>query len=279
MWCKVKSSYKNLSLLWMILFVFQAKAQTDIRQIHGLADYIKTIPFAEFPNSFGFFDDTTVTSGCIYYLYASYSDTLKSASPGKFFYFHTDKRKGMEKEDSLRSAGYHTLLLEIPANTGCWIAECLLKLSPEEAAFMMLHESMHYTYLRKHYYNKWLMPDEAEEAFCDLIGNYYLADCKLIDQKKYRQLRKKNEKIFRIINKTINKRISHSKAQKRIQRKLKHASPFLHQRFNYQVNNAYLLRYAPYSMYYFKLKKHMGIKRRHLPVWKELEKRLTTPGI
>jgi hypothetical protein len=264
----------NVSLFLLFICGFRTNAQTDIRQIHALSAYIKNITFIEFPDGFGFFDDTAATPGCIYYLYASFNDTIKSVSPGKFFYLQTNREKGLLKKDSLQKAGIHTLLFESPTNTGCWIAECLFQLSPEEAAFMMMHEAMHYTFLRKQYRRKWNISEEAEEAFCDLMANYYLTGCTLIDQKKYRQFCKKNEQIFRIINKAIDKRISHSKAQKRIERKLKHASPFLHQRFNYEVNNAYLLRYAPYSMYYFKLKKKMGIKRRHLPEWNALENRL-----
>jgi hypothetical protein len=261
-------------MLIVSIITFKSNAQLSIPQIHALAAYIKTIPFAEVPDD-GFFEDSTAKAGCIYYVYSSYPNTIQSAAPGKFYYLHTDRDRAIVKRDSLRSAGLHTMLFESPASTGCWISECLLELSAEEAAFLMLHESMHYTYLRKQYRGKWNIPTEAEEAFCDVMANYYLDNCPLIDQKKYRKVRKKNEKVFCIINKTIDGKISHKKAQKRIQRKLRHASPFMHQRFNHEVNNAYLLRYAPYTTHYFKLKKQLGIKPKRLPAWDVVEKRLT----
>lgn len=264
---------KQKLVLISVFIHVQVYAQLSVSQIHDLAAYIKTISFAEVPND-GFFEDSVAHPGCNYYLYVSYPDTIRSASPGKFFYLKTDKEKAVKKRDSLKSAGLHTMLFESPANVSCSISECLLALSAEEAAFMMLHESMHFTYLRKQYRVKWNIPTEAEESFCDVMASYYLGNCPLIDQKKYRKLRKKNEKIFRVINKTIEGKKSHKKAQKRIQRKLKNSSPFLHQRFNHEVNNAYLLRYAAYSTHYFKLKKQLGIKHKNLPTWDEIEMRL-----
>jgi hypothetical protein len=41
----------------------------------------------------------------------------------------------------------------------------------------MLHESMHFTYLRKQYRVKWNIPTEAEESFCDMMATYYLGNC------------------------------------------------------------------------------------------------------
>lgn len=268
---------KQLKLLiWGLCLNLNLQAQTSLEELKSIVSYIKNISVAEIPESF--FDDSTAVQGCIYYVYVSYADQIKSAAPGKFYYFHNDKTKALEKQDSLKQLGHHTLLFETPSNIGCYITECLLQLQPAEAAFMILHESIHFTLMRNHYKISRIVPDSAEEAFCDLLANYYLSDCKLINQKAYKRLQRKNEKTYRIINKSLTTQISHTTAQKRIHRKLKHASPFLNQRFHHEVNNAFLLRYKHYTSTYFELKKLLGITRKNLPSEEELIIILTQPS-
>jgi hypothetical protein len=268
---------KQLKLLILGLCLnLNLQAQTSLEELKSIVSYIKNISVAEIPESF--FDDSTAAQGCIYYVYVSYADQIKSAALGKFYYFYNDKTKAVEKQNSLKQLGHHTLLFETPSNIGCYITECLLQLQPAEAAFMVLHESIHFTFMRNQYRISRIVPDSAEEAFCDLLANYYLSDCKLINQKAYKRLRRKNEKIYRIINKTLTTQISHATAQKRIHRKLKHASPFLKQRFHHEVNHAFLLRYKHYTSTYFELKKRLGISRKNLPSKEELIILLTQPN-
>ena len=127
----------------------------------------------------------------------------------------------------------------------------------------MLHEFFH------HYNEKsnLAIPYEFEEAIGDVIGNYGTIEfIQLYFTKDVESsIVQKNqiESIYKIINKTSdlinatskNVRALNRKCQKRIQKVLKSGDLFQHDRFSYDVNNAFLLKNRYYSEKYFLLKK------------------------
>jgi hypothetical protein len=177
--------------------------------------------------------------------------------------------------DSIRlTSGYHPMGYEnsntetffyykSDQNASTKVTKKFISYPREAKFFIMFHELMH-NYINQ---KKLKMPYDFEEAVCDIMGNYgamaLAKDDSLIDLSLSRQQVSVNEKIYRIINRYMIKvnhqpekrAIYHSDCYNLLQKQLKKANAFQKDRFDYTVNNGFLLKNKNYSANYFLLKK------------------------
>jgi hypothetical protein len=177
--------------------------------------------------------------------------------------------------DSIRlTSGYHPMGYEnsntetffyykSDQNASTKVTKKFISYPCEAKVFIMFHELMH-NYINQ---KKLKIPYDFEEATCDIMGNYgamaLAKEESLIDPALSRQQVSVNEKIYRIINRHIAKVNSqpekrakyHSACYHLLQKQLKKANAFQKDRFDYTVNNGFLLKNKNYSANYFLLKK------------------------
>ena len=192
-----------------------------------------------------------------YYLYVSRKDSiingLEGQRPFKTFRHRLEDAKiKKEKYDAL---GYSTLLYKTYGTAATKLSKHLLSYSNESIAFIAFHEATH-QHIAKH----GSIPYSLIEATCDLVGNYgalKLSDKnKELSNNKTQKLVKDIESISLKVNNLITKiTTDYSAINNDINKLKKGTNKFTIERYNYNVNNAYLLRNRSYTIHYFKLKK------------------------
>ncbi|HKR04642.1 MAG TPA: hypothetical protein VJY62_08385 [Bacteroidia bacterium] len=197
-------------------------------------------------------------------LYISQTDTIKT--PGwmkqQYPFFNCSSENEARQKETMYP-GYHTFIYKSYATSSCEMNKRLISYRKESQCFIAFHELMH-NYISRQNLN---IPYEFNEALCDIMGNYgalqFSKNTKLIDRTIAEDQLKTNEKIYKIINLFIEKINSkpkktltlHARCEKRIQSFLKKGDTFQKDRFDYKINNAYLLKNKFYSQNYFLLKK------------------------
>ncbi len=210
-----------------------------------------------------FYEEFSNSENPYIYLYVSSKDSIHSLSPGKFFYYNHDLKKGEWKADSFSRAGYDVLLYKTAGTSASYLSSHLLNYDSISISFIMLHEAMHIHLVKAGY----KIAYEFEESIGDVVGNDYLHFL-LPDKahKKVKRFIKCNEKVYKKINKCLMQKITNEQCQAKIYRITnKRGTAFQKDRYQYTVNNAYLLRFRDYTIHYFKLKKqfrkHNNLKR------------------
>lgn len=186
-----------------------------------------------------------------YYLfvYAAYKDSLVKAIPGRFLYFGDDTTKAHIAIDSMKQKGLDVMLYKTPATSAAMLHKQLDVYDDVSLAFLVLHEGGHNIYSSLSIYSDY----SYEESFCDAFANLQLQ--KLFNRtRSVKRFIRINERVFKIINKGIEGKIKHQKAQRKIFRVTRRGTLFQQERYRYPVNNAYLLRYRDYSLHYFNTK-------------------------
>ncbi|MFM9945794.1 MAG: hypothetical protein ACKVQB_11235 [Bacteroidia bacterium] len=208
------------------------------------------------------------------YLYVSQPDSVKKPTGfnQSYIFCGTDEANATKQETVYKDAGYHTFCYKTYANSSAMLNKRLLSYSKDAIAFIVFHELIH-NYLGA---KNIKIPYEYNEALCDVIGNYgtlaYAQYTKNIDLDSVKNQIKRNEKIYTYLNSTISKINSNpdktsacnAKCQKSIYHNLKNANLFQKDRFDYTVNNAYLLKNEYYSKNYFLLKQVL-MKQKSIP--------------
>lgn len=193
-----------------------------------------------------------------YYLYVSKKDTLMSAlnQQSSFISFGHDFNKAQKGKDYYDQLDYSTLIYETYGTAATQLSNHLLSYSDESIAFIAFHEATH-----QHIRNKAKIPYSIVESVCDVVGNY--GTLSLFSEYKKFSKRKANKQIQQIenlafdINRLINNTepgLVKSKLTKEIQKLNKKKNKFKIERYDYEINNAYLIRNKSYTQYYFKLK-------------------------
>jgi hypothetical protein len=192
-----------------------------------------------------------------YYLYVSRKDCLtnglQSQHPFKAFKHRLEDAKiEKTKYDKL---GYSTLIYKTYGTAATKLSKHLLSYSNESIAFIAFHEATH-QHIAKHGKTHY----SIIEAACDLVGNYGALQLsnknKGLSNSKTKKLVKEIESISLKINNLITKTTTdYSDLKKEINTLKKGNNKFEIERYNYDINNAYLLRNRSYTMHYFKLKK------------------------
>lgn len=209
-------------------------------------------------NFYAFLSDTVsnktkLSSKVYYYVYASSKTELKSVfGENAFKYFHHSDSLANVYADSLKKVGYDVMVYHTAATSGAKFNTRMLEYNPGTISFIMFHESIH-----RHKQNtESKLPYIFEEALGDVTGILFSSRAvnNKVDKKNHAKFIKVNEKIYKLVNKAIKGEVSKEKATKKLKQILKNGDTFQKDRFNYEINNAFLLRYTSYIKYYFLLK-------------------------
>ncbi len=199
------------------------------------------------------------------YVYVSLADSIKSPPELKsaFIFCGTDEEQALKKAAEYKEKGNQVFCYKTYANSGALLNSRFISYSGEIKCFILFHELIH-NYLSQ---EKIKIPYEFNEALADVIGNYGALDYSTETKKTDLALTKKqiciNEKLYKCMNSFISRINSNpekarqldKKCNKRIHSILESANTFQRDRFNYEVNNAYLVKNQYYSKNYFLLKK------------------------
>ena len=194
-------------------------------------------------------------------LFVSYSNKIEYP----FGIMHRGSMFYNSYTDSIyKSRGYETFCYNKCYSTAdAKLSERFLAYPSEAKVFVMFHELMHNYITQKSI----SIPYDFEEAICDIVGNYGSLELSkkenIIDLILAQRQICINEEIYKIINRYIlkinkhpkNKVHYHFKSYSKIQKQLINANDFQKDRFDYNINNAFLLKNKNYSENYFLLKK------------------------
>ncbi len=199
------------------------------------------------------------------YVYVSLPDKIECPKEqnSAYIFCGTDTARVNETEKHFQERGYHFFCYKTFANSATLLNKRLMSYRKETKSFIVFHELIH-NYLQQQKIN---VPYEFNEALSDVIGNYgtlkYSVDSGTTNCSVAEQQLKTNEQLYTYMNRCISKINSHpgkanqldKRCQKKIQRTLKQGDAFQKDRFDYAVNNAYLLKNKYYCKNYFLLKK------------------------
>ena len=198
------------------------------------------------------------------YLYVSRADSiLLPPNTDAFQFFGTDTLAARLIADSITNSGLDAMIYRTSGNSAVRLTHQLLNYPQEAIIFIVLHEMAHVHSNQK----KLKIPYSSEESFGDFLGNiageffvrkYHpelIAD--FIKQKETHEslykLFKNMESNAQGISKSEKVAI-YSSAQKQLNSIIFSANKFQHDRFEYPMNHAYILRNRYYYTWYFEFK-------------------------
>jgi hypothetical protein len=205
------------------------------------------------------------TEGMFSYVYISRRDSIKKTTRDPFIYFGTDTVQAQIKANNARVNGFDVMLYKTAGTSEAFLNKRLLEYDDISLIFVLVHEAIH-----RHKQNtNSKLPYEYEEALCDVVANAYCGQLSNVKNKVYKRFIKANKQIYRVINSCIKGETSKIECERKIKKKLNQKTLFLNDRFNFSVNNAFLLRYSDYAGHYFELEKRFekstnkitGVKR------------------
>ncbi len=200
------------------------------------------------------------------YLYVYFSETSRVALPDSFdafYFFGTDERNAAAKIEEVKSNGYHAFCYKTYANSSAMLNKRFVSYPKDAIIFIMLHEFTH-NYIKL---KNLKVPYEFNESLADVVGNYGALEFAMnrgeVNMDSVMLQIKTNEEIYSLLNKTIEKinrkqkkvSVINSECTETISGILKKGNLFQRDRFDYYVNNAFLLKNEYYCKYYFLLKK------------------------
>ncbi|MBP6334995.1 MAG: hypothetical protein KA444_05930 [Bacteroidia bacterium] len=277
---KLLSIYPRLFLLFFLIPGFVVKADS-LLFIEDLKSFIYAEAGYELKESF--YTEWSNEEKPYVYLYVSLSDSVKRPQEFKssFIYYQTDEDSAKMKEQSYQRKGYHTFIYKTYANSAAQLNSNLIAYSKDAIAFIVFHEYIH-NYLSE---RKIKIFYEFEEALCDVVGNYgalmYAQTRQKASLDSIQQQIESNEKIYKYMNQTVsmNNRNhvqvieENEKCTKKVREILGNANLFQKDRFNYNVNNAFLLKNEYYSKNYFLLK-DVFLKQKTLKAFLEVVEKM-----
>jgi len=200
------------------------------------------------------------------YLYVYVSKPNKIECPKEcdnFISCNTDQVLADQKSQEFQSKGYQTFCYKTYANSSAMLNKRFFQYPKEAESFIVFHELIH-NYISQLDIK---IPYDFNEALCDVIGNYgtisFFKSDRMLDVTAAEVQLKHNENIYWCLNKYISK-INAKPAKvisldnscnNMIKTILTECNLFQNDRFNFTVNNAYLLKNQYYSKNYFLLKK------------------------
>ena len=281
-------SMKHVKLLLLVLlFPFQNLFAGNIDSL--IIDNIKRFVFKEIGVELegNFYTEMKSSDDPYYYLYVSMSDRI--AVPWEFlkaYQYCESKEAAYQKAYDNANKGYVTFVYYGRANSGTELTKTLLSYRKESLCFTIFHELMHN-------YKKQMnldIPYDFEEALCDVVGNYgamkYAKEMQITDFNITKKQTKLNEDIYECMNyyiSKINKEHKHIpelnlKCGKEVKKLLLKGDSFQKDRFDFEVNNAYLLKNSYYCKNYFLLKK-VFLKQKSIRDFLELIKTMPDNSI
>ncbi|MCB9222226.1 MAG: hypothetical protein H6615_10425 [Ignavibacteria bacterium] len=246
-----------LILLWGIVIDITYAQAPSLKSELALIENIKKWCRVEYGMdlSNNFYSKWSHNDNPFLYLYVSDKDSVAWVYPKI-----NDPSNLLRIKDSLDRIGYHTLLYKTYGTSETLLTKHLLCFPIESILFIVFHEATHQVINKTS-----KIPYVFEEALCDLVGNYasieYSRKFLTEDTSKVIKHIQYIEMVGKEINFCINQ-YQNSNGELDINKlnsiidniKNSNVSLFLSERYDYTINNAYLLRYNNYSKHYFLLK-------------------------
>lgn len=235
---------------------FAAQLQL-IKNIRGFLRDILKMEIGEY-----FYTEWETKKGMLFYLYISEPNSIKSPSGMKdFLYFGSNETEAYQAADKYAKRGFHTLVYKTAGTSAALLNQTLLSYPLESITSIVLHEALH-VHLRR---LRRSIPIVIEEAACDVFANQIIPkfqnQTSLLNRSKLSKLIKVNERVYKTINKCLKwiesdnypQNLVYAKCRKKLDKILIKGSDYQRDRFNYGINNAFLLRNSYYSKHYFLL--------------------------
>ncbi len=203
-----------------------------------------------------------------YIVFASRSDSiavpaeLKDKVSYDGLYFWHNSGRADSAYSSLKNKGYPAFIYKTWGMSNTRLSYHLVSYPKEAISFVIFHELMHnyiFGYAPR-------LPYEFNEAVSDILGNYgtmSFATWNLSSwQQKAREQLKLNESLYEVMDtaitkinkKTLNADSIISECNKKLKPLIAKGNSFQRDRFDFEVNNAYLLKNSNYCVNYFLLK-------------------------
>jgi hypothetical protein len=196
-------------------------------------------------------------------LYVSLENVIHRPPGLSVFLSFDSEDEAKKKEAEFIEKGYHTFIYKTYATSAGKLNARFVSYNTETKGFIIMHEYLH-NYINK---MKLPIPYDFNEAIADVVGNYGTMEyfqsihSDKLDSAKTQTAR--NEQLYRIMNRYIRKINSrqtnvnkfNSQCEQKIRKILMQADLFQKDRFDYHVNNAYLMKNKNYSYNYFLVKK------------------------
>ena len=198
------------------------------------------------------------------YLYVSRADSiLLPPNTDAFQFFGTDTLTAKLIADSITNAGLDAMIYRTSGNSAVRLTHQLLNYPQEAIIFIVLHEMAHIHRNQK----KLKIPYSTEESFGDFLGNIAGENFvrkyhpELIESfSKQKATHESLYKLFKNMESNaqgisqLEKIAIYSSAQAQLNSILVSANKFQHDRFEYPMNHAYILRNRYYYAWYFEYK-------------------------
>lgn len=198
------------------------------------------------------------------YLYVSRADSiLLPPNTDAFQFFGTDTLAARLIADSVTNAGLDAMIYRTSGNSAVRLTHQLLNYPQEAIIFIVLHEMAHVHSNQK----KLKIPYSSEESFGDFLGNiageYFVRKYHpelIADFVKQKETHESLYKLFKNMESNAqgiskSEKVSfYSSAQKQLNSIIVSANKFQHDRFEYPMNHAYILRNRYYYAWYFEYK-------------------------
>jgi len=206
-----------------------------------------------------FYVDTVAVSLPFYYLYVSEKNRVQRPLEAlkELISFDKDEAAALERATTLEKKGYDVFIYKTYANSSAIINKRFMEYPLEAQVFIMFHEYMHNYIHEKQLIVKYTTNEAAGDVVGTCLSLKYFKGTSFYKNAK-RQVRV-NENIYKYINAYLEKKYPRQsdkeRLENRIKRQLGKGNSFQKDRFDYPVNNAYLLKNQYYSKEYFRLKK------------------------
>lgn len=211
-----------------------------------------------------FYTQSLETDKPYIYVYLSFPNKVKCPDGYDNFYFcGTDDSLAKSKAAGFTAKGYHSFCYKSFANSDAKLNKRFLSYPKDAEVFIIFHELTH-NFIAQ---TELKIPYDYNEALSDLIGNYgslnYFSNKNIKDLETAKQQVATNEKIYMCMNSYISKinnakenvELLNSSCDAEIKSILKECNMFQNDRFNFTVNNAYLVKNQNYCKNYFLLKR------------------------
>ena len=198
------------------------------------------------------------------YFYISQSDRVERDTIYKIPWTFEKDSQAVTTAREMTAKGFHTLVYRTAGTSNTLLTPKLLSYADEAIAFIVFHEVVHQNLQKMggpvHY--------SYEEALCDVIANMacvrFAETTHLIDIHAAEKQRDAFERSYAFLNRERsildtmqqqNKTALYQLCTSTISTLTADGNQFVKDRMDYEVNNAYFLRIADYSLNYFKIKK------------------------
>jgi hypothetical protein len=213
------------------------------------------------------------------FVYVSNKDSLYSPLKSYFLPFgNISEEEAKVKTVEYYEKGYDVLIYKTYGTSGTQLSHHLINYSKPSIMFIGFHEATH-----QHIGRVVSLPYIYIEALCDLIGTQgSLAYAKIHSIENYQTTKRfvdKLESFGKHINDCI---LSAKKNDIDLPRKIENLrqvinsipkdETFLIERYDYEINNAYLIRNETYTKYYFKLKELLTLHENFATFWSFIKK-------